>query len=140
MLTKWSPFWEMSAAERTMRRLMSFDGFAEEKFWQPLVDVRENTKEIVVDVEIPGVNSKDVKVKIDKGILYIEGEKKLENTEKSDYYKTERYCGAFVRSFSLPTSANPEKISASYDKGVLKIVVPKKKEAVPREIEINNTG
>jgi HSP20 family protein len=133
---RWSPFAEMSRIERDFRKLFDLDGFTRERLWRPPVDVKENDKEIVVDVELPGVDSKDVKLTVDKGKLTIEGEKKLEKKEEGDYYRAERYYGAFVRSFSLPTSADSEKISASYEKGVLKIIIPKKKEAVPKQIEI----
>ena len=140
MLKRWSPFAEMSAAERVVRRIMDFNGFVEEGLWRPLVDVRENTKEIVVDVELPGVDPKDVKITVEKGTLSIEGDKKLEKKEEGDFYRTERYYGAFIRSFSLPTSVDSEKISASYDKGVLKITIPKKKEAVPKQIKIKGAN
>lgn len=136
MLVKWSPFAEMSRIERDVRKFFNFEEFNRESFWRPLVDVKENTKEIVVDVELPGVDSKDVKLTVEKGTLTIEGEKKLEKQSEGEYYRTERYYGAFVRSFSLPTSADSDKISASYDKGILKITIPKKKEAVPKQIEI----
>lgn len=140
MLTRWNPFWEISAAEKVVRRLMDFDGFTGEGPLRPPVDVREDTKEIVVDVELPGVDPEDVKITVEKGALTIEGEKKLEKKEKGDYYRTERYYGAFIRSFSLPTLVESEKISASYDKGVLKITIPKKKEAVPKQIKIKRTN
>lgn len=135
MLIKWSPFAEMSRVERDMRKLFDFEDFTK-TYWRPLVDVRENTKEFVANVEVPGIDPKDIKLTVDRETLTIEGEKKLEKEEKGEYYRTERYYGSFVRSFSLPTSVDSEGISASYDKGVLKITIPKKKEAVPKQIEI----
>jgi len=140
MLMRWSPFWEISAAEKVVRRLMDFDKFTGEGLFRPPVDVREDTKEIAVDVELPGVDPKDVKITVEKNTLTIEGEKKLERKEEGDFYRAERYYGAFIRSFSLPTSADSEKISASYDKGILKITIPKKKEAVPKQIKIKGAN
>jgi HSP20 family protein len=103
--------------------------------WRPAVDVSEDKKNIMVEVEIPGMDTENVNVNIDGNILTIEGKKVLKEEErKKNYSRTERSVGSFMRSFTLPPSVNVEEISASYNKGILTILIPKKFEA--RRIEI----
>lgn len=103
----------------------------------PSMDVHTTDKEIVVEAELPGVDLKDVDISIDHNILTIRGEK-VHETEKKDkeYIRLERYQGSFSRSFTLPSSADSSRVDASYDKGVLKITIPKKEEVQPRRIPI----
>jgi HSP20 family protein len=103
----------------------------------PTVDVRENDKEFVFEVEMPGIGEKDVQVTIRNGVLSLKGEKKSERDEKKDTsHLIERSYGSFQRSFRLPDSADEENIAADFNKGVLRIVVPKRAEAVKREKNI----
>jgi HSP20 family protein len=103
----------------------------------PNVDVRENDKEFVFEVELPGIDEKDVQVTVRDGMLSLKGEKKSEQDEKKDtYHLVERSYGSFERSFRLPDSADQEKIAANFNKGVLRIVVPKRAEAVKAEKKI----
>jgi HSP20 family protein len=101
------------------------------------LDVRENDKEIVFEAELPGIDDKDVQVSVRDGVLLLKGEKKLERDERKDtYHLVERSYGSFERSFTLPDSADQEKITADFSKGVLRIVVPKRAEAVKAEKKI----
>jgi HSP20 family protein len=103
----------------------------------PDIDIRENDKEIVVEAELPGIDEKEVQVSIRDGILSLKGEKKSERDEKKDtYHLVERSYGSFERSFSLPDSADQDKITADFTKGVLRIVVPKRAEVVKAEKKI----
>jgi HSP20 family protein len=103
----------------------------------PNVDVCENDKEFVFEVELPGIDEKDVQVTVRDGRLSLKGEKKSERDEKKDtYHLVERSYGSFERSFRLPDSADQEKIEADFNKGVLRIVVPKRAEAVRAEKKI----
>ena len=103
----------------------------------PDIDVRENDKEIVLDVELPGVDEKDVTVSLREGVLSLKGEKKSQREEKKDaYHVVERSYGSFERSFRLPDAVDDDQVTASFDKGVLRILVPKKPEAVKSEKKI----
>ncbi len=105
----------------------------------PDLDVHENDKSMTIEVELPGVDEKDVSVTVNNGYLTIKGEKKTEREEKKEnYYLAERSFGSFERSLRLPDTLDENKIEASFDKGVLKISAPKRPEAqkTERKIEI----
>ena len=106
--------------------------------WAPAVDIYEDDKEIVVKADLPEVDEKDIDVRVEDGYLTIKGERKFENEEKKDnYHRVERRYGAFQRSFALPDTVNAEKIAAKYDKGVLRVSLPKmEKPKNARKIEI----
>lgn len=103
----------------------------------PSIDVRETDKEVTIEAELPGIDEKDVSVTINNGVLTLKGEKKSEREEKKDdYHLTERSFGSFQRSFQVAESVDPDKVVASFDKGVLKISMPKKPEAAHAEKQI----
>jgi HSP20 family protein len=105
----------------------------------PELDVHENSKELTIEVDLPGVEEKDVAVTLANGVLTIKGEKKTEREEKKEnYYMAERSYGAFERSLRMPDTIEEGKLEARFDKGVLRIVAPKKPEAqkAERRIEI----
>ena len=103
----------------------------------PDIDVRENDKEIIIEAELPGIDEKDVQLAVRDGVLSVKGEKKSERDEKKDtYHLVERSFGSFERSFSLPDTADQDKITADFNKGVLRVVVPKRAEAVKAEKKI----
>jgi HSP20 family protein len=103
----------------------------------PTVDIHENDKEFVFEAELPGIGEKDVQVTVRNGVLSLKGEKKSERNEKNNTsHLVERSYGSFERSFRLPDSADEEKIAADFNKGVLRIVVPKRAEAVKSEKNI----
>src|SRR5690606_24650924 len=103
----------------------------------PEVDLREDEKQVMIEVDLPGVDEKDVSVTMANGVLTIKGEKKSEREEKEEnYYLAERSYGKFERSLSLPETIDENKIEAKFDKGVLKITAPKKPEAIKAEKKI----
>ena len=103
----------------------------------PNVDIRENDKEIIVEAELPGIEEKDIQVTVRDGVLSLKGEKKSERDEKKDtYHMIERGFGSFERSFELPDSADQDQIKADFNKGVLRVVVPKRAEAAKAEKKI----
>ena len=105
--------------------------------WAPRVDVSETKDSFVVKAELPGLETKDVNVSISGDVLTIKGEKKKEEEEKDEHHHyVERYYGSFQRSFQLPAGMNTDKINATFDKGVLKVTLPKVEEAKKKEIEI----
>ncbi|MBN8890730.1 MAG: hypothetical protein BGP12_09020 [Rhodospirillales bacterium 70-18] len=105
----------------------------------PAVDVTECATAFVITAERPGMTEKDVEVSVSAGMLTLKGEKRQEKQEQEkDFYLTERAFGSFERSFSLPDSADAEKVSASFANGVLTVTLPKKPEivAATRKIEV----
>jgi HSP20 family protein len=103
----------------------------------PSVDIFEDKDEVVVKAEIPGMVKEDVDVNITENTLTISGEKKKEEkVEKKDYYRIERSCGSFSRSFQLPSNVQTEKAKATFKNGVLEIRLPKTEEAKKKEIKI----
>ncbi|MHB9056401.1 MAG: Hsp20/alpha crystallin family protein [Paludibacteraceae bacterium] len=108
----------------------------------PSVNVKENDNEYSIEVAVPGFEKNDFKIEINNDVLTVSSEKQEENETKNDnerYTKREFSYQSFSRSFSLPKTADGEKVAALYDKGILKISVPKKEEAkpkAPRAIEI----
>jgi HSP20 family protein len=103
----------------------------------PEVDAHENDTQIVFEAELPGVDERDVKVTLREGVLSLKGEKKSEREERKDtYHLVERSYGSFERSFQLPKGIDDDQVKASFDKGVLRVIVPKKPEAVSAEKKI----
>ncbi len=103
----------------------------------PAVDILEKDGNLILRAELPGLNEKEVALKIEGNVLTLSGEKKLESEDKRDsYHRIERSYGAFSRSFTLPETAEREKISADYKNGVLTVTVPLKAEAKPRTVPI----
>jgi HSP20 family protein len=105
--------------------------------WNPAVDVAEEVDKIIVRVEAPGMNEKDLRVSFEDGLLSVSGERQFERKEERNYHRIERAYGSFTRTFSLPRSIDPSQIQASYRDGILEIEIPKKEEARPKQIQIN---
>lgn len=119
--------------------------FPTEPLWQrelteavgPAVDVTESDKSYEITAELPGMDEKNIEVKLANGNLMIKGEKQEEKEEKKkDYYLHERHFGSFERSFQVPDTVDADKIDASFKKGVLTIALPKKPEAQKSEKKI----
>lgn len=105
--------------------------------WTPTVDIFETENELVLSAEVPGINEKDIEIKIEDNTLTLRGERKFENeTKEENYHRIERAYGSFFRSFSLPLSINQDIIKAEHLNGVLKIIMPKKPELKPRKVKI----
>jgi HSP20 family protein len=105
--------------------------------WSPSVDISETKDDFVVKAELPGLEAKDVNVSISGDVLTIKGEKKSEEEEKDEHYhRVERYSGSFQRVFQLPSGVKADKVEANFDKGVLKVILPKVEEAKKKQIEV----
>lgn len=105
--------------------------------WVPATDVRELRDAFVIEADLPGINKEDIEVSMDNGILVIKGERVGENkVDDSSFSRIERTYGAFYRKFSLPDTADGDNINATFDKGVLKLNIPKKELAKPKRINI----
>ena len=107
----------------------------------PAVDVREDDKELLIDVEVPGIKPEDVNISVENGVLSISGEKRAERKEGEEgrYHTVERTYGSFFRSFQLPKGVDESQINANYDNGVLTISIPKAALPQPRRIQIGGT-
>jgi HSP20 family protein len=140
----WRPFGgELSSLRQEMDRL--WDRFVGETSlgrkvtgeWWPTVDVSETKDNFIIKAELPGMDDKDVSVTISGNMLTIKGEKKKEEEEKDEHhYRAERYYGSFQRSFQLPSSIKADKIEADFDKGILRVMLPKVEEAKKKEVKI----
>src|ERR1700731_829626 len=145
VLTRWEPFREFTTLQDRMNRLFrdSFGSNAEDQSlatsgFAPPVDVYEDEHNISLKAEVPGIDEKDLEVRIENNTLTVHGERKFEKEEKEENFRRgERKYGSFTRSFPLPTTVDPEKVSAAYDKGILKISLAKKAEAKPKQIKVN---
>ncbi len=141
----WEPFRDLLATQREFDRLFReafTPGFGEGEIstrtWAPPVDIFENENNIVLKAEVPGVDPKDVEVRVEDNTLYLKGERRFEKETKEDnYHRIERTYGSFARSFSLPNSIDAEKVAAEYKDGLLTLTLPKREEAKPKTIKIN---
>jgi HSP20 family protein len=140
----WRPFGgELSSLRREMddlwRRFFGetpLSRRAAEEWW-PTVDFSETKDSFTVKAELPGMDAKEVDVSISGDVLTIKGEKKKEEEEKDEHhYRSERYYGSFQRSFQLPAGVQADKVEATFDKGVLKVSLPKAEEARKKQIEV----
>jgi len=120
----------------------TFGGDSRRTGWVPAVDIREDNKEIALEIELPGIKPSEVEVTAENGVLTIRGEKQTTSSEGSEgrYHVVERSYGSFTRSFQLPTGVDEQRIEADFTDGVLIVRVPKAALARPRRIEIRNSG
>ena len=145
VLTRWDPFREFSTLQDRMNRLFreSYGPEGREESltsstFAPPVDVYEDEHNVNLKIEVPGIDEKDIDVRIENNVLTVHGERKFEKDEKEENFRrVERHYGSFTRTFTLPSTVDSEKVSANYDKGILKITLPKKAEAKPKQIKVN---
>jgi HSP20 family protein len=109
--------------------------------WVPATDVSEDTNTIQITMELAGVNPEDVRISLEGNVLTIRGEKRQEDEENSErVHRIERIYGMFERAFVLPNTADPERIEAGYENGVLTVSIPKAERARPREIRVKSSA
>jgi HSP20 family protein len=145
MITRWDPFREFVTLQDRMNRLfrdprgpVGQDESLTTTAFAPPVDVYEDEHNITLKIEVPGIDEKDIDVRIENNTLTVHGERKFEKEEKEENYRrVERQYGSFTRTFSLPNTVNHDNVQADYDKGVLKIKLAKKAEAKPKQIKVN---
>jgi HSP20 family protein len=106
----------------------------------PRMDVRESEGEICIETDLPGVSAKDLEVRLDEDVLTIRGERLSESREGSDsYHVMERSMGAFQRAMRLPFPVDPSEVKASFDNGVLTVILPKSaQQQMSRRIEVRS--
>jgi HSP20 family protein len=106
--------------------------------WAPSVDIYEHEGQIVLKAELPGIDPEDVDIRVENNVLTLRGERKLDSEiKREDYHRVERAYGKFSRSFTLPNVVDTDKIKAEYNHGVLKVSIPQKEEAKPKQISIS---
>ena len=148
LLTRFEPFREFSTMQDRMNRMNrlfreSYNPEGPEEAltttnFAPPVDIYEDEHHIILKLEVPGIDEKDIHVHIDNSTLTVHGKRKIEKEEKEENFRrVERQYGSFTRSFTLPSSVDSGQVSAHYDKGVLKIKLAKKAEAKPKQIKVN---
>ena len=144
-IVRWEPFRDVMASQREFDRLFkeAFTPFFGEgelstRTWAPPVDIYETADSIVLKAELPGVDPKDVEVKVEDNSLFLKGERKFEKeVNNENYHRVERSYGSFARSFTLPNSINTEKVKAEFKDGLLTLTLPKREEAKPRTVKID---
>lgn len=144
-LARWEPFREISRMQDELNR------FFDDRLWRirdtsneelgaaftPAVNVYEDQEGLELTAEVPGLEPKDVDLRIENGVLTIRGERKLEREDrKENYLRVERSYGTFLRSFTLPPTVDTERVKAEYKNGVLRVQLPKREEAKPRSIKV----
>jgi HSP20 family protein len=148
LLTSWESLREFSAMQDRMNRMNRLirESYSPEvpeealttTTLAPPVDIYEDEHNIILKIEVPGIDEKDVDVSIQNNTLTVHGERKIEKEEKEENFRRiERQYGSFTRSFTLPSSVDPGQVSARCDKGVLNINLAKKAEAKPTQIKVN---
>lgn len=109
--------------------------------WSPSVDIYETENELVLKADLPDVKLSDIEVRVENQTLTVKGERKFEKDENAKgFHRIERSYGSFERSFTVPSSVDPEKVAADYKNGVLTVKLPKKEAAKPRQVKIEVKG
>jgi HSP20 family protein len=144
VITRWDPYREFNTVQERLNRLFnaSFNEGRDESLssssFAPAVDVYEDEHNVTLKIEVPGIDEKDIDVRIENNTLTVHGERKLEKDEKEENYRRiERRYGSFTRTFTLPTTVDTDSVTANYEKGVLNVRLAKKAEAKPKQIKVN---
>ena len=145
-LARWDPFPNITTLQDRINRLFddSFPGVRGQLdddisrgTWNPAVDIYETEEAVVIMAELPGVNKEDVSIEVKGNILSIGGERRGDTTiTEENYYRRERYFGAFRRAFNLQDPVNPDNVKARFKEGVLTIEILKAVEGKPKRITV----
>ena len=134
---RWEPARELRDMNRLFNTLFEPSTGAVMRRWSPAMDLVETEDNYVLRADLPGVSEGDVKIELDDNVLTISGERKSAHKEaKEGYYRVERAYGSFSRTLKLPEGVDADSISASFDRGVLEVNVPKPEQRKPRRVEI----
>lgn len=139
-LIKFTPFTDVDDMP-AMRNLQdTFNRFFNEptlRPWTPAVDILETENELLLKMDVPEVELKDIDIRLENSTLTVKGERKFEHQSNGKgYHRMERSYGSFARSFVLPNTVETESVRADYKNGVLTVTVPKKEVAKPRSIKV----
>jgi HSP20 family protein len=143
-ITRWDPFREVVALQNRMNSLFRDLNTGEGETpmttasFVPAVDIYEDDKKVMLKLEVPGIEQRDLDVSVENNTLTVKGERKFEQEEKEEnFHRIERRYGSFFRAFTLPSTVDTENVQASYNAGVLKLELKKKPEAQPKQIKIS---
>jgi HSP20 family protein len=144
VITRWDPFRDVLTLQNRLNSLFQdynrgqneSDAVSTAAFVPP-VDIYEDQHKIVLKLEVPGMKQEDLDIQVENNTLTVRGERKFEKEEKEEnFHRIERRYGSFFRSFTIPTTVNPEAVKAGYDAGVLRIELEKRAEAKPKQIKV----
>ena len=145
-ITRWDPFRELDDLQNRLstmfgRAPVKKEGERQEALrvaeWAPLVDITEDAKEYLIKAELPDIKKEEVKINVQNDVLSISGERKYEKEEKDKkFHRIERAYGSFLRGFTIPEDADPEKVSAEFENGLLRVHIPKTERSKPKSIEV----
>src|SRR5580704_14798632 len=140
-ISRWYPIREVSSLQDRVNSL--FQDFAGDNqtvtaaAFAPAVDVYENGEKVVLKLDVPGIKEEDLDIRVENQTLSVRGERKFETEEKEEnFHRIERRYGSFYRSFTIPSTVNPDSVKASYEAGVLKVELEKRAEAKPKQIKV----
>jgi len=143
-IVRWEPLREFTTLQNEMNRLFGsvFDEPAAGnggtlRRWMPAMDLLETDSHFVLRADLPGMSEEDVNIEVEERVLTVSGERKAEHKESKDsFQRIERAFGSFSRSLTLPDGVDAEAVSASFDRGVLEVQIPKPEQRKPRKISI----
>lgn len=143
-MTRYEPWGLLNQLHKEMDRLFTQPGGISEEAasvaaadWAPAVDVQVEKDRYIIRADVPGVDPKDIEITMENGVLTIKGQREtVTKEEREKYTRTERVRGSFYRRFSLPDTADVEKISAKSSNGVLELIIPKHEKLQPRKITV----
>ena len=144
-LVRWEPLREMATLQNEMNRL--FGTFFDTpttgtngntiRRWMPPMDLVETEDHFVLRADLPGLSEEDVSIELEDRVLTVSGERRSQHEEKKEgFYRLERATGAFSRSLTLPEGVDADGITATFDKVVLDVRIPKPEETKPRKVAI----
>jgi HSP20 family protein len=141
-ITRWDPFRDVVALQNRVnslfRDMTEGDSPMAAASFVPAVDVYEDETKVLLKLEVPGIEEKDLEVSIENSTLTVKGERKFEKEEKEEnFHRIERRYGSFYRAFTLPSTVDTESVAANYNAGVLKLELKKKPEAQPKRISVH---
>jgi HSP20 family protein len=141
-INRWDPYREVMALQNRFNSLFRDLNGGESPVaaasFVPAVDIYEDDSKVVLKLEVPGIEEKDLDVSVENHTLTVKGERKFESEEKEEnFHRIERRYGSFYRAFTLPTTVDTESVHANYNAGVLKLELKKKPEAQPKQIKVN---
>ncbi len=143
-IVRWEPLRELTTLQNEMNRLFGtvFDTPAPSnggtlRRWMPAMDLVESQEHFVLRADLPGLAQEDVAIEVEDRVLTVSGERKSEHDEsKEGYHRVERAFGSFSRSLTLPEGVDADAVTASFDRGVLEVRIPKPEQRKPRKISI----
>ena len=144
-INRWDPFREVVALQNRVNNLFrdmnDGDSPLTTASFVPAVDIYEDSRKVVLKLEVPGISEKDLDIRVENNTLTVKGERKFEKEEKEEnFHRIERRYGTFYRAFTLPSTVDTEHVQANYENGILKLELSKKPEAQPKQIKVNLGG